>query len=53
MIGQDFYRWRWTQSLLPPTLILIMAFGVLWISSAMFDSLYSLVTTLAQEPSGR
>ncbi len=53
MIGQDFYRWRWTQSLLPPTLILIMAFGVLWISSAMFDSLYSLVTELAHQTPGR
>jgi len=52
-IGQDFYRWRWMQSLLPPVLILTVSFGVLWISSAMFESLYSLVTTLAQEPSGR
>jgi type II secretory pathway component PulF len=53
MIGQDFYRWRWIQSLFPPLLILTMAFGVLWISSAMFDSLYSLVTELAHQTPGR
>jgi hypothetical protein len=34
-------------------LILTMAFGVLWISSAMFDSLYSLVTELAHQTPGR
>jgi len=53
MIGQDFYRWRWIQSLLPPVLILTMALGVLCISSAMFDTLYSLVTELAQQQPGR